>query len=197
LFALMNAGVEGVNLHARVESINRPFSFNRQGLQTRPLLYGLILFTRMLNGGSNDRLVPVGLRTGRSLHLKAWAVRTTQADQIERTPTNALRVLVINKGRRSALVRLHLPTVSPAVVQHLLAPSASSSSGVTLEGQQLNRKAKWQGKEKFQTITPRNGSYVLRVRGESAALLTVGVAANTLAGPAQKAAGPAPLFGYL
>src|SRR5207248_8148334 len=97
LFELMNAGVDGVNLHARVTSINRPFSFDRQGLQTRPLLYGLILFRNMLHSGA--RLVPVQLRTGSpSLHLKVWAVRGVfeGADN-----PNQLNVLVINKGRRS------------------------------------------------------------------------------------------------
>jgi hypothetical protein len=196
LFELMRAGVEGVNLHARVTSINRPFSFDRQGLQTRPLLYGLMLFKRMV--GPDARRVPVQLRSSRSLHLKVWATRES-VTQHEGTPfiRNPLNVLLINKGRRSALINLHLPTSSPAFVQRLLAPSASSTSGVTLDGQQFNHQAFWQGKQNTQTLRPtRNGSYVLRVRGESAAMLTVPVAASTLAGPPQKAAGPPPLLGY-
>lgn len=211
LFELMRAGVEGVNLHARVTSINRPFSFDEQGLETRPLLYGLILFDRMLGGGS-DRLVPVQLRTGaRSLHLKVWAVRAMASEGAgQGTPfftRNPLKLLMINKGRRSALIHLHLPTSSRAFVERLLARSAASTSGVTLGGEQLNHQAEWQGKhgpasvlpgsENLETLSPtRNGSYVVRVRGESAALLTVPVAASTLAGTPQQAAGPAPLFGY-
>ena len=102
---------------------------------------------------------------------------------------------MINKGRRSALINLHLPTSSPAFVERLLAPSASSTSGVTLEGQVFNHQGEWQGKENLQTLTPtRNGSYVLRVRGESAALLTVPVAASTLNAKPQPAAVPG-LFG--
>ena len=81
-------------------------------------------------------------------------------------------------------------------VQRLLAPSASSTSGVTLEGEQLNHQAEWQGKLKLQTLKPTgNGSYVLRVGGESAALLAVPVAASTLNAKPQQAAGPSPLFG--
>jgi hypothetical protein len=209
LFELMRAGVEGVQLHARVTSINRPFSFDRQGLQTRPLLYGLMLFKRMLVPGS--RLVPVQLRTGsRSLHLKAWAVREDETGAAGNDPSewtavgegtplihHALKVLVLNKGGRSALINLHLPTSSPAFVERLLAPSASSTSGVTLEGQQLNHQAEWQGKLKLQTLKPtRSGSYVLRVGGESAALLAVPVAASTLNAKPRQAAGPSPLFGY-
>ena len=110
---------------------------------------------------------------------------------------NALKVLVINKGRKSTLVNLNLPTSSPAFVQRLLAPSASSTSGMTLEGQQLNHQVEWQGRLKLQTLRPtRNGFYVLRVRGESAALLAVPVAASTLNAKPQPAAGPTPLFGY-
>ena len=209
LFELMRAGVEGVNLHARVTSINRPFSFDAQGLQTRPLLYGLMLFKRMLVPGS--RRVPVHVRTGsRSLNVKVWAVREDETGAVGNDPSewaaigegtplihHALKVLMINKGRRSALIKLHLPTSSPAFVQRLLAPSASSTSGVTLEGQHLNHQAEWQGKVTLETLRPaRNGSYVLRVRGESAALLAVPVAASTLNAKPQQTAGPSPLFGY-
>ena len=197
LFELMRAGIEGVNLHARVQSVNRPFSFTRQGLQTRPLLYGLILFSRMMGPGA--RLVPVNVRSARSLHLKVWAVRETTSEHDDGTPImeNPLKVLLVNKGPRSALITLHLPTRSPAYLQRLLAPSASSTARVTLEGQQFNHQARWQGKQKLHTLRPtRNGSYVLRVKGYSAAMLSVPVAAGTLNGPGQKAAGPAPLFGY-
>jgi hypothetical protein len=187
LFELLRAGVEGVSLHARVTSINRPFSFDRQGLETRPLLYGLLLFARMLGPGA--RLVPVHLRSAQSLHLKVWAVRYTQVDPL-------LAVMLINKGRRSARITLHLPTRYPGSVMRLLAPSASATSGVTLGGMQLNHNAGWSGKDTEQDLKPsRDGSYVVPVRGESAALLTVKVPASTLP-PPTRPAGPAPMFGY-
>jgi hypothetical protein len=206
LFEVMNAGVSGVNLHARVNSINRPFSFNEQGLQTRPLLYGLMLFARMLGAG-NDRLVPVQLRTGsRSLHLKIWAVRGDAEEpdygadgSLSGPPSlinNPLKVLMINKGRTSALIHLQLPTNSRAFVERLLAASASSTSGVTLEGQTFNHQAEWQGKEILEPVTPtQDGSYVVRVGGESAAILIVPVSASTLSAKPQQLAGPS-LFGY-
>jgi hypothetical protein len=186
----MRAGLEGVNLHARVESINRPFSFDSHGLQTRPLLYGLILFKRML--GAHARLVPVRLQSSRSLHLKAWAVR----EGATTSSLNTLNVLLINKGRNSALINLHLPTVGPATVQRLLAPSASSTSGVTLAGQQLDGHAAWQGKQQLETVSPTQRGYALRVAGESAALLTVKIAPSTLATPPLQGSGSEPLFGY-
>ncbi len=190
LFELMQAGVEGVNLHARVQSINDPFFFTPQGLQTHPLLYGLILFKRML--GAHARLVPVRLRSARSLHLKVWAVREGEGTNT----LNTLNVLLINKGRRSAVINLHLPTSSEASVQRLLAPSASSTSDVTLAGQRLDGQAGWQGKERLETINPTSTGYVLRLRSQSAALLTVHLGASTLYAPPQLGAGLGPLFGY-
>ena len=166
LFELMNAGVEGVNLHARVTSINRPFFFTRQGLQTRPLLYGLILFKRMLGPGA--RLVPVHLRTGRSLHLKVWAVRTAYSTDVgdgAQGISNPLNVLLINKGRRAARVTLNLPTRHRGFVERLLAPSASSTSGVTLEGQHLDHQAMWQGRPES-AAPPGDPSRVLRPVGQ-------------------------------
>jgi hypothetical protein len=120
-------------------------------------------------------------------------------DVDEGTPfvTNPVKVLVINKGDKSARITLQLPTSSRAFVQRLLAPSASSTSGVTLDGQQLGHQGFWQGKEGTETLSPtRNGWYVLRVRGQSAAILTVPVAASTLDAPPRKAAGATPMFGY-
>jgi hypothetical protein len=188
LFELMRAGVGGVNLHARVTSINDPFYFTAQGLQTHPLLYGLILFKRML--GAHARLVPVRLQRSRSLDLKVWAVREGSST------LSTLNVLLLNKGGRTALVNLHLPTRSKAFVQRLLAPSAWSTSHVTLAGQRLNRQAEWQGTLRLESISPTPTGYAVRVRGQSAALLTVHVGARTLAAPALVGAGAGPLFGY-
>ncbi len=171
LFELVRAGVAGVNLHARVYSINDPFYFTPHGLRTHPLLYGLILFRRML--GARSRLVPVRLRSPQSLHLKVWAVREG---------SNTLNVLLINKGGRSGAIKLHLPTSGPASVQRLLAPSASSASQVTLAHQRLDDQVVWKGKARVETIRPTRGGYVLQLRRQSAALLTVHVARTTLTG---------------
>ena len=38
LFALLRAGVDGVNLHVRAASVNAPFALGPAGLQARPLL---------------------------------------------------------------------------------------------------------------------------------------------------------------
>ncbi len=107
------------------------------------------------------------LRSPQSLHLKVWAVREG---------SNTLHVLLINKGGKSAAINLHLPTTAPASVQGLLAPSASSTSHVTLAQQQFDNQVKWKGTARLQTISPIRRGYVLQLRRQSAALLTVHVA---------------------
>ena len=60
LFALLRAGIDGVNLHVRADAINAPFALTANGLDARPLLYGLILFARAL--GPDAQLVNVSAR---------------------------------------------------------------------------------------------------------------------------------------
>ena len=115
LFALLRAGVDGVNLHVRADSVNAPFALSAAGLQARPLLYGLILFARAL--GPRAQLVTVRSHAPRAVNLGAWAVRVGR---------DTLHVVLIDKGRRSARVALRLPAHGGARVERLLAPSARS-----------------------------------------------------------------------
>jgi len=166
LFTLMRAGVDGANLHVRADAINAPFTINGGGLYARPLLYGLILFTRTL-GGQDSQLVRLKLTASHSLDLSAWAVRVRGGN---------LHVLLLDKGKRSVRVDLHLPASGPATVQRLLAPSAYSRAGVTLDGQRLGRNAQWVGTAQTETITPGGrAGYVLTLPQRSAALLDVSV----------------------
>ena len=135
LFELARAGVAGVELHVRLYSINAPFRFYGDGVLARPLLYGLILFRRML--GPDSRLVPVAVSSRTSLHLKAWAVRVSR---------DTLNVLLIDKGTRSIAVRLRLPSTGAGQVQRLSAPSAAAQTAVTLAGQHLSRAVTWLGR---------------------------------------------------
>jgi hypothetical protein len=162
LFELLHAGVNGVNVHVRARAINAAFALTKRGLVARPLLYGLILFTRTL--GVQPRLVAVHLRAPRSLHLKAWAVRVAGG---------ALHVLVIDKGTRSANVRLRVLGAGPATVQRLIAPRATSTSDVRLDGQWLTPSGAWTGAPDTQTVRRSANGYELTVRGLSAALVSV------------------------
>jgi hypothetical protein len=163
LFTAMRAGVDGANLHVRDDTINAPFTIGRSGLSPRPLLYGLEMFTRTL--GPQAQLVKLHLTAGRSLNLSAWAVQIKG---------HILHVLLIDKGSRAVRVDLRLPTNATGTVQRLLAPSAYSRSGVTLDGQQLNYAGDWTGTPRSETIVPSpRGAYELTVPRRSAALLSV------------------------
>ena len=162
LFTLMRAGVDSVNLHVRAYAINAPFSLNRYGLNPRPLLYGLIMFARTL--GADARLVRLHMAHAQSLNLSAWAVRVRGG---------MLHVLLIDKSNRTVRVALHLPATGPATVQRLLAPSASSTTGETLDGQRLGPDGTWIGTRLTETVTPGAHGYMLTLPRRSEALVGV------------------------
>jgi hypothetical protein len=162
LFELLQAGVDGVNVHIRADAINGAFALTGHGLIARPLLYGLILFARTL--GPDAQLVHAQMRAPRSLHLKVWAVRVAG---------DMLHVLLLDKGKRSVNVDLQLPATGSATVQRLRAPSARARSGVTLDGQGLGRDGRWQGKPTGESISPGPHGYELTVPRLSGALVIV------------------------
>jgi hypothetical protein len=170
LFELLKAGVDGVGVHVRAGTVNAPFAINRGGLDARPFLYGLILFAKAL--GPGGRLVAAQVDTTRLLHLKAWAVRGSDG---------RLNVLLIDKGAQPAKVDLRLPAEGRATVQRLLAPSPSSRTGVTLDGQWLGRDGDWHGRPANETVRPGATGYELRIRGFSAALLSTRLRPGALA----------------
>jgi Glycosyl hydrolase family 79 C-terminal beta domain len=169
LFSLLRAGVDGVNLHVRAAAINAPFGLGPEGLEARPLLYGLILFARTLGPGA--QLVTLRSHLSRPANLAAWAVRVGR---------ETLHVLLIDKSRRPERVSLRLPATGPARVQRLQAPSAAARSSVTLGGRALGPDGRWQGLPARQSIAPRRGAYAVSVRSTSAALLTVRVRPGAL-----------------
>jgi hypothetical protein len=171
LFTLMRTGVDGVNLHVREYAINAPFSLNRYGLNPRPLLYGLVMFERTL--GADARLVRLHMSEPRQANLSAWAVRVRG---------DILHVLLIDKGNRNLQVQLRLPATGRATVQRLIAPSASSTAGETLDGQRLGPDGTWIGTRQVEAIAPGRNGYMVTVPKRSAALVGVRL------GPAHHAA---------
>ena len=167
LFTAMRTGADGANLHVRQNPVNGPFAISSSGLYARPLLYGLLLFTRML--GPQARLVRPHLVAPRSLNLSAWAVRVRGG---------LLHVLLIDKSSRAVRVNLHLPATAPASVQRLLAPSPYSRWGVTLNGQHLTYLGHWGGTPRTEHVTAgARGGYTLLVPRHSAAMVTVRISA--------------------
>lgn len=179
LFELLQAGVDGVNVHVRANTINAAFALSRNGFIARPLLYGLILFTRTLGPGA--QLVPVSVHAPRTANLKVWAVRVHG---------DALHVLVLNKGNGSVRVQLALPATGSARVQRLLAASAASRWGVTLNGQRLGHDGAWHGRAVTESIAPGQHGYSLVVPRVSAALMDLALRPPALRAPALRPAAP-------
>jgi hypothetical protein len=166
LFEMLSAGVASADLHLRTTPINAPFVYDNGGVDVRPLLYGLILFQRML--GPDAQLASSTVTDEAKLGLSAWAVQVAG---------DRLNVLLLNKDPRAARVRLDVPSDadadSDATVQTLTAPSANASSDVTLDGQQLDAQADWEGTPLTRTITGSSGVFHVRVRGISATLVSI------------------------
>jgi hypothetical protein len=162
LFTLIRAGVSSADLHVRAYSINAPFGFDRAGAVPRPLLYGLILFTRMMRPGS--RLARVQVHAHAGAPLRVWAVRQRE---------HRLSVLLIDRAARAVKVNLTLPSRRRAIVQRLVAPSPRATSGETLDGQWLGADLRWEGRRRLETVAPRGGHFTITVRAMSADLLTV------------------------
>jgi hypothetical protein len=165
LFELLRSRVDGVNVHIRDDSVNAPFILSGHGVRVRPLLYGMIMFARMLGPGA--RLLATQTQQRRGLHLKAWAVSL---------PGHTTRVLLINKGPRPAAVVLPLRAQKPAALERLLAPSVSARSGVSLAGQHLNANAVWQNDRVVEQLNRGRQGYRVTMPGDSAALLSVPLA---------------------
>jgi Glycosyl hydrolase family 79 C-terminal beta domain len=163
LFEMLSAGVASADLHLRTTPINAPFVYQDGGVSVRPLLYGLILFQRML--GPDAQLANATVADDAKLGLSAWAVQVGG---------DRLNVLLLDKDPRGARVRLHVPAGAQATVQTLTAPSANASSDATLDGQQLDAQGDWEGTPQTSTITGSEGVFHLRVRGISATLVTIG-----------------------
>lgn len=164
LFELVRAGVDGVNVHIRARAVNAAFSLDQRGMIAHPLLYGLLLFDRML--GPRARLATTRLslpaRVASATHLKVWVVRVSGG---------GLHVLLIDKGTRSVRVDLRLPASGPATLERLLAPGARARSGVTLAGQRLGSDGRWHGVPRSETVWPGPRGYLVTVSRTSAALI--------------------------
>jgi hypothetical protein len=167
-FELLKVGARSINLHARQYTSNGPFTFNATGVEVRPVFYGLMLFIRMLSPRSE--LLNSRLDVSHGANVKAWAVASGRG---------TLNVLVIDKGSRGVRATMNLPAVGAASVQRLLAPSPRARTGVTLDGQWLDRSGHWEGRRVAATLRPRGRRYRLWIPRYSAALLSVRLSAAT------------------
>jgi hypothetical protein len=162
LFALLRARADGVNLHVRANTINAPFAFTPRGFFARPLLYGLIMFSRALADGS--ALLPAHLGATPSLNLHTWVVRTR---------SGGLHILAIDKGHHPVRLLLRLAGHAPVTVERLRAARPDSRFGVTLAGQRLGPRGIWTGLAQSQIVRRTQRGYVIAIPRFSAALITV------------------------
>lgn len=171
LFSLLNAGVDGVNMHTLPKSSYELFQFSRARGRwrgwVRPVYYGLQLFAQAAPRGSRlMRLRGVG---GGSSVLNVWATRDTNGID---------RVILIDKDpSRAETVTLRPPagTAAGATIERLRARSVHSRNGVTLGGRTYGRETDTGqlAPPVTQALTPdATGGYRVTVPGSSAAMVT-------------------------
>jgi hypothetical protein len=169
LFSLLQAGVDGINMHTLPQSAYQLFQFSHHGgrwhARVAPVYYGLQLFAQAAPVGS--RLVSLhGLRGAPA--LSAWATRT---------PDGTVRVVLINKSQRiNRNVSLRPPpgTVTSATLERMQAPSVHSRDRVDLGGQSYGT-ATYTGRlasASLQAVARHGRGYLVSVPRGSAALVT-------------------------
>jgi hypothetical protein len=165
LFNMASAGVDGVNFHTLPHAGYELFTFKRvKGTWeafVHPEYYGMLLFGQAAPPGS--RLLPVSAPSG---PVKIWATQATGGQ---------VHVVVINKSLTTGEnVQLSVPNASTASVDWLQAPSAASTSGVTLGGQRFGSETTTGllSAPKTGSLPSLLGSYTIDVPPASAVMLT-------------------------
>jgi hypothetical protein len=130
MFQIAAAGGAGVNFHAGEDKIYTPISHGRGGgLTARPLCYGMLMFAQA--GGD---LVPARLDSGGAA-LAAYAVRAADG---------ALRLVLINKDARAALMRIEPGRrFAKGDVSRLVAPALDATAGVRFGGATVDDYGGW------------------------------------------------------
>jgi hypothetical protein len=165
LFNMASVGVDGVNFHTLPHAGYELFTFKRvKGTWeafVHPEYYGMALFAQAAPPGS--RLLPVTAPAG---PVKIWATQATDGH---------VRVVVINKSLTAGQnVQVTVPNASTASVEWLQAPSATSTSGVSLGGQTFGAETKTGTLSAAKTgqLPSFLGSYTIDVPPASAVMLT-------------------------
>lgn len=168
LFNMEGAGVDGVNFHMLPGSHYELFSPSQTATGqwqafVHPEYYGLLMFAQAFPVGA--RRLKVGSPGG---PVKVWATQDGAGN---------VRVTVINKDTANAhtvVVSVPGPT-REASLETLQAPSASSTSGVTLGGQTFGPATSTgtlPGPLQTTPVAPGPGGYTIQVPAASAALVT-------------------------
>ena len=175
-FSYANVGVSGVNFFSPGDpnqaNAYTPFDFtfteggggNTYAVRNiNPLYYGLLMFAQTVQ--NKAQLLPVSLST--QANIKAWA-------SIDGTQT--IRLLLLNKDENaSGAISVSLAGYGQANVTRLMAPSYSSTTGVTLGGQTFDGSTDGtpQGAAYSEIAQPASGAYNIAMPAVSAAMLTI------------------------
>ena len=171
LFSLVNAGVDGVNIHtfdgANAELFSTTQTGSRWHAYVAPEYYGVWLFSQAAPPGSHLLRTSA---TGRTGALRTWATKA-QGGRIH--------VVLINDSMAHArTVAVRVPgKPTAATLERLRAPDVGSRSGVTLGGRSFGSHTTTglpHGRSQTTKLAPTAGVFVVRVPATSAAMITVG-----------------------
>jgi hypothetical protein len=160
LFNMLEAGVDGVNVHTRYNSANTPL-WGAGTPRIRPFFYGLVTFARTLGPGA--ALLQSSVTGQMPTGLSVWPVHL-QGDQEH--------VLVINKASSPATVTLEAGAQSSAEVRVLQSSSMTPGARVTFGGQQIADDGTWQGAPVTSSLDTSDGNYDVTAPPLSASLLS-------------------------
>jgi hypothetical protein len=169
LFGMVSDGVDGVSFHTFPRVSNALFDFNQSNGKwtgtVRPEYYGLLMFSEAAPPGA--RLLPISGTAGSD--LRAWATSA---------PDHHVRLLLINDSLTSSYTAAvgGASSPTPATLERLQAPSASSTSGITLGGRSFGSQTSTgtlPGAIQTSPLRSAGGRYAVNLPAASAALLTI------------------------
>jgi len=172
MFALANAGIDGVNWHTSNGMPYNAFNINvttKSGSnqyalsQVNPLYYGLLLFAQAAGNGA--QMLPVTTLTNSNVDV--WATLDT---------SGVTHLIVINKDQvATGTLQFSVPGYNTGTVLALTAPAYTSTNGVTFGGQTFDGSTTGliTGAPVTQTITPSGGIFSISVNPTSALLINL------------------------
>ena len=169
LFAMVRAGVDGVNIHTLPDAAYEPFVFRR--------IHGAVA-----RDGASRVLQPADVRAGGLPGARMLGLEETASTDVRSRATvthdGEVHVVLINDSLTSGHVVLVRPPAKAreAVLERLRAPSAAATGDVTLAGQTFGTETgtgTLKGKLKTVRVAPdRRGRYLIRLPASSAAMVT-------------------------
>ncbi len=169
MFQLVNAGVDGVDIHSKLGTANALWVFTQKGntwtANVNPNYYGLEAFAQATPAGS--RLLPVSGGNGWPLNVFA----TRGADGSER-----IVVINLSASKPYTVTVRGTPGSATGSLSRLAAPGVGSTGQVTLGGQSFaanTSTGRLTGQPATSPVVPSAGSYKISVPRASAAILTL------------------------